>query len=259
MNDLDTFANQFQKARRHGDFLGGQRRQPLELKRKPPVNDEWKKKTIERIWRESVPVEPGDPVHTYLTVTRGLPLPVIPADLHYHSALEYRIKEGERWVIVGKFPGMVAALRDIEGNLISIHRTYLTAGAKKLTYEYPNLKARLVLGGMNGAAIHLAPPDNRLLVGEGIETCLAASHIFKIPAWSAFSGSNLGNLILPASVEHLYIAVDNDESGNKASKKLAARARKEGKNVVFLHASKVVDRPGADWSDALEVMGEIAG
>jgi len=298
MNDLDTFANQFPKARRHGDFymvccpahednnpsckiyidekdrigwycfagcnwndvgralgvLGGAR-PPVKLKlERKPIDETWKKKVIEKIWNESVPISDSDPVSVYLRHTRGLPLDSIPENLRYHPELEYRVKEGERWVTLGKFAGMVAALRNPDGELIAIHRTYLTREGKKLSTEMPNIRDRLVLGGLHGAAIWLGEPDGRLLVGEGIETCLAASLIFKIPSWSAFSSSNLGNILIPDSVEHVYIAVDNDGSGRKAANKLSRRMKEDGKNVVLLPAGKAVDKPGADWFDALEVI-----
>ena len=64
-----------------------------------------------------------------------------------------------------------------------------------------------------GGAVRLVPAQEALLVGEGIETCLAAMQATAQPAWAALSTSGLIGLRLPPIVGSVVILADNDSSG----------------------------------------------
>ena len=49
----------------------------------------------------------------------------------------------------------------------------------------------MMLGPCRGGAVRLAEPGDVLMVGEGIETCLAAMQATGHPAWAALSTSGL--------------------------------------------------------------------
>ena len=54
----------------------------------------------------------------------------------------------------------------------AIHRTFLARdGASKAPVEPPD---KLMLGPHRAGAVRLAEPSDMLMVGEGIETCIAA-------------------------------------------------------------------------------------
>ncbi len=60
---------------------------------------------------------------------------------------------------VGKFPAIVCAIRDVEGNLVTLHRTYLTQNGKKA--KVGNAKKMMPIPDgldVNGAAIRLGEP-----------------------------------------------------------------------------------------------------
>src|SRR5207248_10899338 len=80
------------------------------------------------------------------------------------------------------FASMVAKVVNIDGDLIGIHRTFLQPdGSGKADIE----PQKASLGPISGGAVRLAPAAETLLVGEGIETCIAALQATPMPAWAA--------------------------------------------------------------------------
>lgn len=144
-----------------------------------------------------------------------------------------------------RLPCMLALLHDLAGELVAVHRTFLApGGAGKAAVE----PVRMTLGDVRGAAVRLHPAAPHLVVGEGIETTLAASELLKLPAWAATSAGNLADsLALPPEVREVTIAADNDAPGRRAAKAAAARWRAEGRAVRVA----IPDKPGADFNDVL--------
>ena len=131
----------------------------------------------------------------------------------------------------GYYPALVAAMRDINGNMVAAHCTYLnpTTG-DKLVGE--GVKPRLIFGRCRGAAIHLTEATDKLAICEGIEDGLSIMQCK--PEWSVWvSGgtSNLRAIQLPKSVKEVMICADNDDAGKKAAKDLATRLIHENKQV----------------------------
>ncbi len=142
-------------------------------------------------------------------------------------------------------PCMLALLHDLAGEVVAVHRTFLAPGGTgKATVE----PVRMTLGDVRGAAVRLHAVAPHLVIGEGIETTLAASELLGFPAWAATSAGNLGDaLALPAEVREVTIAADNDPPGRRAAKAAAARWRAEGRAVRVA----MPDKPGADFNDLL--------
>ena len=95
-------------------------------------------------------------------------------------------------------------------------------------------------------------PDEVLVIGEGIETTLAAMQIFGLPGIAALSASNLPT-IRPPKCAKVIIAADNDDPGRQAAAQLAKRLKYEGRSVLI--AKPPVE--GMDWNDRL-IEGEEA-
>lgn len=97
-------------------------------------------------------------------------------DLRFAPELSYRgyaDAEAAQPTELGLFPAMLAAIRDVSGELIGIHRTYLDPAApRKLAPpgDPKRNKAKKVLGEMKGGMIRLSPPRPMIALGEGIET-----------------------------------------------------------------------------------------
>jgi hypothetical protein len=94
---------------------------------------------------------------------------------------------------------------------VGVHRIGLTADAKKIDRRALGRMGVVKLWPMNGAG--------HLIVGEGIETVLAAATRVPYrgspltPAWSAVAKGGLGRLPVLPGVSRLILLVDNDKNG----------------------------------------------
>ena len=82
------------------------------------------------------------------------------------------------------FPAMVAAVTDVAGKVMAIHRTYLAPDG----HDKPEVEqAKMMLGSVRGGAVRLAKAGPRLVVAEGIETALSVQVATAMPTWAALS------------------------------------------------------------------------
>jgi putative DNA primase/helicase len=89
---------------------------------------------------------------------------------------------------------MVAVVaRGSDDTPLAIHRTFL---ARDGDCKAPIEGQKMMLGPCRGGAVRLAPATDALMVGEGIETCLAAMQAIGNPTWAALSISGLRALDL---------------------------------------------------------------
>ena len=97
--------------------------------------------------------------------------------------------------------------------------------------------------------MRLAPSVETLMIGEGVETCLAAMQATAMPAWVALSTSGVAALLLPLEVRRIIILADNDASGagERAARTAAARWLAEGRRVRIA----MPPEPGTDMADVL--------
>ena len=185
------------------------------------------------IWRSAISAD-GTPVETYLQ-SRGLYLPPSPA-LRFHPGLKH--PSGGTW------PAMVALVtRGSDGAPLAIHRTFLAVDG---TGKAPVDPAKMMLGPCRGGVVRLVNPTNLLMVGEGIETCLAATQATGNPAWAALSTSGLRSLDLPADVRDVIVLADGDDAGEAAAKDCALRWKREGRRVRIARPPQ-----GMDFNDML--------
>jgi putative DNA primase/helicase len=185
------------------------------------------------IWRASRPAE-GTPVETYLR-SRGLTIPV-PPSLRFQAGLKH--PSGGVW------PAMVALVTDGgAGNPIGIHRTFLDRDGNR---KAPIEPAKMMLGPCRGGTVRLAQPGEALMVGEGIETCLAAMQATAQAAWAALSTSGLRNLDLPREVRDVIVLADGDDPGEAAAQDCAWSLKREGRRVRIARPPQ-----GMDFNDLL--------
>jgi putative DNA primase/helicase len=153
---------------------------------------------------------------TYLA-SRGLwPLPEACA-LRAHPGLDYW-QDGQR---IGRYPGLVAEVRDLAGELVTVHATYLEGGSKVAGYEPRKILSALT--GREGCAVRLMTSTETLGIAEGIETALSAAAIDALPVWAALNTSLLAKFDPPAGIERLLIYADRDEAGLIAAGRLMER------------------------------------
>ncbi len=214
-------------------------RKPIRFSRQPDgvaeTDSDAKRRTEAAlaIWRGSQLAE-GTLVETYLR-SRGLTNP-IPSSIRFHPGLKH--PSGGVW------PAMVALVtHSADGNPIGTHRTFLAGDGND---KAPVEPAKMMLGPCRGGAVQLAQHRDVLMVGEGIETCLAVMQASGRPAWAALSTSGLRALDLPHEVRDVIVLADGDDPGEAAAQDCAWRWKREGRRVR-------IARPplGMDFNDLL--------
>jgi putative DNA primase/helicase len=154
------------------------------VERKPNHDDARRSEAALAIWQSAQPAQ-GTPLETYLA-TRGIDLPP-PDVLRFHAGLKHH--SGGIW------PMMVALVTNgADGMPVAIHRTYL---ARDGDGKAPIDPQKMMLGPCRGGAVRLAEAGDVLMIGEGVETCLAAMQASGHPAWAALSTSGLRSFNLP--------------------------------------------------------------
>lgn len=199
---------------------------------KPKVDMEKRRRDLNALWAKGT--DP-DIVTEYMR-NRGITLPVgdicslrgIPDMYLSGSALRHR--------------GLLAMMRDHNGNPVSIHRTYFATKERKIMPP---------LGEMRGTSVRLGTdPEDTVVVGEGIETTLAGMQHYDIKSgYAAISAFGMENLKLPGSISRIIILADNDKSftGQKAAFTLARYLDSKGKDVKVAMSW----RPGEDFNDVI--------
>jgi len=206
-------------------------RRPVE--REPDRNDARRTETALAIWQSARPAQ-ATPIETYL-VSRGIHLPP-PVALRFHACLKH--PSGGCW------PAMVALVTSgQDGTPIAIHRTFLARDGGGKTPVDPQ---KMMFGPCRGGAVRLAKPGEVLMVGEGIETCLAAMQATGHPAWAALSTSGMRSLDLPRDVHDVIVLADGDEAGEAAARDCALRWKCGGRCVRIARPPQ-----GLDFNDML--------
>ena len=184
------------------------------------------------IWHETQPLA-GTLGEIYLR-SRGLNL--LPQSLRFHKGLKHRSG--------GIYPAIVALVaRGADDAPIAIHRTFLAANGEG---KAPVDAAKMMLGPCRGGVVRLGPPTKVLMLGEGIETCLAAMQATGHTAWAALSTSGLLSLDLPSEAQDLILLADGDDPGESAAQACALRWKREGRRVRIARPPK-----GMDFNDLL--------
>jgi hypothetical protein len=191
-----------------------------------------------QLWRGSIPAQ-GSAVETYLA-SRGLE-GTIPPSLRFLSDCSHK-PTGTRW------PAMIAAVTEVSGRVVGVHRTYLARDGRGKAPIEPN---KMTLGPVAGAAVHLAAPGPTLVVGEGIESTLSAMRASGLLGWAALSTAGLRTLILPPLpiAAEVVIAADHDRHGQRQGAAYAAADRwlAEGRRVRIA----LPPRPDTDFNDLI--------
>ena len=130
-----------------------------------------------------------------------------------------------------------------DGTPLAIHRTFLARdGAGKAPID----PAKMMLGPCRGGVVRLADAGEMLMIGEGIETCLAAMQATGKLAWAALSTSGLRALDLPEDVRDVIVLADGDEAGEAAARDCAMRWNRQGRRVRIARPPQ-----GSDFNDLL--------
>lgn len=188
------------------------------------------------LWRQAHLIEPDTPAGQYLA-GRSCVLPPCDADLRWLPDLQLFGFAGP--ALVGRISDVLDARRGL-----GVHLTWLARDGQRWRRA-----ERRYLGRKAGGCVRLWSDEaatHGLAVAEGIESALAAAHLFT-PVWSMLDAGNLAALPVLPGVEALTIFADRDASGagQDAAFEAAERWLTAGRDVVTLMSSEV----GRDVAD----------
>ena len=195
-----------------------------------------------RLWERCRPLTDTDAA-MYLH-SRGIS-DIVHESLRFHPEVLYREDS-----FVTRAPGMVAAIKDADGSINAVHRTWLDAtGTGKARLPEP----RKMLGPPKGRGVLFHPERadrNDIVIGEGIETVLSVTTALPGCAGIAtLSSSVMAGIAIPDSIGRILIAVDRDKSGYPAAMKLEERLREDGRPVRLILPQR------NDFNDDLMALG----
>ncbi|MGH6964691.1 MAG: DUF7146 domain-containing protein [Phenylobacterium sp.] len=169
-------------------------------------------------------------------------------DLRNHSAVPAAVYDDR-----GPYrPALLAAVRDVAGDVCAVEITYLAAGGDRARLGL----ARKTVGVLPaGSAVRLDAPAATLLVAEGVFSALSASERFGLPAWALLSTSNLRRWLAPPQVRRVLIAADRGPDGERSARRLAQRLAAVGLQV----AVRWPPAPFGDWNEAAQARPEAGG
>jgi len=246
--------------RKVGDWLKLEAQRPAKTSRPPPpmrprVDPAVAYRRLKEVWQASTPIA-GSPAEKYLAA-RGIWPENIPVGLRAHPGLPY--VHGKERTFYGKFPCLLAPIRNLDNALVSIHRIFLTPEGKKAPVPDPKKMMSQYLE-LSGSAIQLFKPTGDTLgLAEGIETALAAHAISRMPTWACVSAVLMEQVEVPKYIKKVVIWGDLDASnrGIEASTVLAERLEAKGIQVqVYLPNCPIPEgEKGVDWLDVLLSQG----
>ena len=150
-------------------------------------------------------------------------------------------------------PTLCAKITDAVTNApLSLHFTRLSSDGHG---KAGTGQDKLLLSGhkKKGGVVRLWPNEcvtHGLALAEGIESALAAAHLFQ-PVWAAIDAGNMAQLPVLPGIESLTIYADHDEAGIKAAKECARRWHADGREAH-------IRAPRAPGADAADVSREVA-
>ena len=226
---------------------------------KPRIDPQVAYRKVREVWKGTSSIF-GSPAETYL-LKRGIgPWAVSPA-LRFHPGLRYTQynKETKSYDYLGTFPALVAPVRNVNNELVTLHRIYLTEeGLKAPVPEVKKMMSQF--RDLHGSAIRLFPlEDDTLGIAEGIETACAVRTISYMPMWAGVFATMLEQVEIPPQIKRVVVWADRDVSnrGIEAANALAERLEKLGLKVeVHLPPCAIPDgKKGVDWLDVLNQLG----
>jgi DNA polymerase I-like protein with 3'-5' exonuclease and polymerase domains len=145
-----------------------------------------------------------------------------------------------------RVPCLLALYQDIETDAFAgIHRIALTPSA--FTHIPGSVERRMLGRWARRRAVKLWPAGRRLVLGEGLETTLAAAtrvahqgHPLR-PAWAMLSAGAIKNCCPITGVEHVVLLADNEPAGRDATRTAAKRLSAHDCRVVVLTPKAVKD------------------
>ena len=164
------------------------------------------------------------------------------ADVRLHGA----VPDGH----IGR-PALIFACREQPGHKRrAIQQIFLNEDlSAKASIKVP----KRALGAFGGSAIWLGSETDTLVIAEGPEDGLSLREAGCPFVACAITAGNMANLTIPAGVERVILFQDNDEAGEEAAQRAAARYAPRGSRCLlpshsFLSKTRTTCFEGAAWT-----------
>lgn len=186
-------------------------------------------------------------------------------DVRMLASLPYWTTVKKQLTKLGSYPALLGAMRDHQGNLVAVHRTWLSED-RKAKAPVPKAKKLSETPDATGAAIRLFEAEGSDILGltEGVETGLGvrqltAGHYFPdlgpIPVWATYSAGNISNFEVPEillpTLRKIIVFADNDENGTSYAAALTFKERMAIEHPDIEVEIRMPDLVGWDWLDVL--------
>jgi Toprim domain len=207
-------------------------------------------KRAQALWNEAADPR-GTTAQQYLRA-RSLDLAddLAGALLRFHPRCPWRNEDAGR---TERIPALLAAFRSIDDDdITAIHRIRLDQPQR-----WPKADRRM-LGLVHRAAVKLDPLATTLIIGEGVETCMAARQYMttgdleRAPVWALGSVGAISFFPALDGVRRLIILGESGEASAQAVRLCGRRWQRAGRRVQAVYSEI-----GSDVNDAL-MMGKIA-
>jgi len=191
-----------------------------------------------KIWNEAD--DPRGTIGEQYLASRllGLPDNIAGAVLRFHAACPWRDENTGNTIRV---PALIAAFRSVDDhNITAVHRIALNCDGTKL--------GRRMLGIVHRSAVMLqAPRGDEIVIGEGIETCMAAMQLGFTPAWALGSVGAISFFPVLEGVKQLTVLGEAGDASARAVQFCGRRWRRAGRRVRVV----MPDDGNSDLNDEL--------
>jgi putative DNA primase/helicase len=190
-----------------------------------------------RLWIEARPPQ-GTLAERYLQA-RALDLPSDMAALRFHPRCPWR---NENTGITERIPALLAGFLSLDDNLLTaVHRIRLDQPQR-----WPKAERRM-FGIVHRTAIKLdALEGDTLIIGEGIETCLAARQLGYRPVWALGSVGAISFFPVLKGIKRLLILGETGKASAEAIQFCGRRWYRAGRRVQI-----IMPDVGSDLNDQL--------
>jgi hypothetical protein len=207
-------------------------------------------KRAQALWNEAADPRGTRAVQYLMARALDLADDLAGAALRYHPRCPWRNENGGR---TERIPALLAAFESIDtDDITAVHRIRLDQPQR-----WPKADRRM-LGLVHRAAVKLDPVATTLIIGEGVETCMAARQcmasgdIERAPVWALGSVGAISFFPVLDGVKRLIILGESGEASAQAVRLCGHRWQHAGRHVQVLYSEI-----GSDVNDAL-MMEKIA-
>lgn len=176
----------------------------------------------------------------------------------FHPGLDSWLFDKGRFTKEGNFPAIVSIVRNKQGDVMNIHRTFLTDEGYKANIESPRkMGAEILSKPVTGGSVQISPPSKVMGVAEGLETTLAVMEGTKLAMNCVLNTSLMKSWIPPVGVSVVIIFADNDKNnaGIEAAQVLYDKLTKLGYTCIIALPEDEDDMESVDWANVLELYG----